>query len=375
MSYFDHHLATFVSSAVIQEMRKIWAFEYASPLSAHSKGQALIREMENACQRIYAFCGANPRDWSLFVFPSHAEAIQQAFWSVYFEISRYSGRNHFLVSRFGEPSAQCFAHKLHDLGAHVTPLTPSAETGVVDPAALQEHYTIKTSLLSVSWAHGITGLIQPLESLAQFCKEKGILFHVDGSYIAGKIPLQLQERDIDFFSLNGEQIHGPKSGLLLVRKPLRLDPLVLHQKNDMPSDAALLIGMGEAAHEASSHRLEWSTEVARLRTRFEKQLESHLCKTLLTERKRLPNCSVVLFPHVHSELLAYELNQRGIFISPSPLLSDFLKTQRLLIQEPPGTVYSTLSFSFAYNQTRSEIDESCSILNQVVAQLRCLASC
>ncbi|WP_108624171.1 aminotransferase class V-fold PLP-dependent enzyme [Candidatus Similichlamydia epinepheli] len=373
MAYFDHTLSTFVHSSVIKEIDRVSTSDYSSPLSDHARGQSLISEMESSCQDILSLLGARPEQWSLFLFPSHAEAISQVFWSTYLEISRYSGRNQFLVSRFSEPVLDLFMRKICDLGAHVTRIDPNCDTGTIDVDSFEKHQTLKTSLLSLTWAHGQIGLIQPIEDLAIRCKEKGILLHVDGSHIAGKLPIQLNEQTIDFFTLNGEQIHGPKgSGLLLVRKPIRLEPLVLHsKKGSLFSYPWLLAGLGKAAKEAIKNRLEWNMELSRLRHRFEKQLQEMApsCRVLFTDRKRLPHSSLVLFPKVHGELLSYELNQKGVYVSHSEVLPKFLKTQSLLQREAPGSAYSALSFSFAKGQNQSEIEESCQIIAETFSQL------
>lgn len=72
------------------------------------------------------------------------------------------------------------------------------------------------------------GVIQPISKIGEICRNKKVFFHTDAAQALGKIPLDVNEMNIDLMSLSGHKIYGPKGigGLFVRRKPrVRLEPI------------------------------------------------------------------------------------------------------------------------------------------------------
>jgi len=169
----------------------------------------------------------------------------------------------------------------------------------------------------------MTGVLQNIEGLKEICALRGILLHLEISYVLGKIEIDFQELGADFVTFGGELLHGPKSsGALIVKDSVELMPFILggHEQNGLRGgtlDLASLMGFATACSLMKSHLSEMNLEVARLRNLFEKKIVKELdqVQVLFQTHARLPNVAVIAFEQVHSDSLLYTLNKRGVAAS------------------------------------------------------------
>jgi cysteine desulfurase len=105
-----------------------------------------------------------------------------------------------------------------------------------------------------------TGVIQPMKEIGEIVKKhKGVYFHTDAAQATGKIPLDVNEMNIDLLSISGHKIYGPKGiGAAYVRrKPrVRLEPIISGggQERGLRSGTLpppLVVGLGEACRIAT----------------------------------------------------------------------------------------------------------------------------
>ena len=107
------------------------------------------------------------------------------------------------------------------------------------------------------------GVIQPIREIGKICREHGVFFHVflnllifktDAAQAVGKIPVNVDQDNIDLLSISGHKLYGPKGiGALYVRRRprVRLEPLISGggQERGLRSGtvpAPLVVGLGEA---------------------------------------------------------------------------------------------------------------------------------
>jgi cysteine desulfurase len=145
--------------------------------------------------------------------------------------------------------------KLSEEGFDITYL-PVQPNGVISLAALEAAIRPDTALVSIMAVNNETGVIQPLKEIGAIVrKHRGCYFHTDAAQAVGKIPLNVDEMNIDLMSISGHKIYGPKGiGAAYVRRRprVRLDPLLSGggqerglRSGTLPS--TLAVGLGEAA--------------------------------------------------------------------------------------------------------------------------------
>ena len=369
--YFDNHTATRPFPEVLEKFFRFSKEYWASSSSPHFLGQQQIYPLQKNIETLFSLLGAQDQD-QLFFTSGGAQSIYQVFLTTYMQRARETGKTLFLVSETEEARVLSMCKQLELLGCSFKTLAVNAK-GQVTSEVLESAITPRTALVSLSWANGLTGVLQPIADLAEVCKKKEVLLHVDASYVFGKSFFRFQDLGVDFLTLDGSAIHAPKdTGLTLAKAGFGAEPLVPGKEElSTPAIAAFTKAL-EMMQEKFEH---YCMEVARLRDRFEQGV-TKACPTsqiLFKEADRLPTTSVIAFPPIFSESLLFLLNTKGIYASigdgkfqPLPLV---LKATGL----DEKIASSALSFCLPYDMTEEDIDRSIEIIAECVKQLQAVA--
>ena len=84
--------------------------------------------------------------------------------------------------------------------------------GLISLEELEKSITDKTILVSVMGVNNEIGVIQPLKEIGEICKKHGVIFHTDCAQAYGKIPLDVNEMNIDLMSISGHKIYLSLTG-------------------------------------------------------------------------------------------------------------------------------------------------------------------
>jgi len=246
---------------------------------------------------------------------------------------------------------------------------------------LYEHLTDDTALVSIMWANNETGVIFPIQNIAQKVKERGIVFHTDAVQAVGKIPIDLKKTQVDMFSLSGHKIHAPKGiGALFVRKGTKFSPFLIggHQEKGRrggTENTASMIGLGKACELAADRLEEMNTRVRRLRDKLEKELLKRVPNAMINGngKDRLSNTLSISFEYVEGESILLMLNEFGICASSgSACTSGSLEPSHVLraMGIPYTAAHGSVRFSLSTHNTEGEIDFVIEKLPPIIDRLR-----
>jgi cysteine desulfurase len=231
------------------------------------------------------------------------------------------------------------------------------------------------------WANNETGVIFPIEKIAEKCAERGIPLHVDAIQAVGKIPVDLSKVPITFLALSGHKLHGPKGvGALYIRRGTRFHPYMMggHQEKGRrggTENVASIVGLGKACELAAATMGEESTIVANLRDRLEEGIVKSISRAIVhgdTEH-RLPNTTNIGFESIEGEAILLMMNELGICASSgSACTSGSLDPSHVMkaMGVPFSRAHGSIRFSLSRYNAGGEIDFVIEKLPPIIKRLR-----
>jgi cysteine desulfurase len=253
--------------------------------------------------------------------------------------------------------------------------------GNLDLAELEAGIRPDTALVSIMWANNETGVLFPVEKIAEMCRAKGVLFHTDAVQATGKIPMRLRDTAINFLSLSAHKFHGPKGvGALYVKRGTRFNPLITGggQENGRrggTENVASIVGLGKAAELALTYLAEGKCDIRSMRDRFEQAILRSVSGASVNGAgaDRIPNTSSFSFEGIESSAALLLLDRHGICCSAgSACRTGSQEASHVLrAMHPSGDgARRSLRFSLGRFNTDAQIDRAIEVIPKVIEKLR-----
>jgi len=372
----DYGSASPVDKRVLEAMIPFFDTDVGNASSLHWAGRKAKRELENARISVAKLiCAPNPKS---VIFTSCATESNNL--ALRGAAMRYKDKgNHIITTSIEHMSVMNTLKDLQRNGFEVTFL-PVDKDGLVSPEQVKNAITDKTIIISVMYANGEIGTIQPIREIGEIATERKIIFHVDGTAACGKIPVDVEKEHIDLLTMSSNDMGGAKgTGALYMKQGIRVIPFMLGggQEFGMRSGSENIpgiVGMGKAAEIAQK---EMSDESARL-VKLQDWLIDNILKTEYTyltghRTKRLPNNASFRFSFIEGESIILQLNDLGITASTgSACSSKTLEPSHVLIamglrhEEAHGSLLLTLGRA----NTQEDVDHVIESVPKIVSRLR-----
>src|SRR5881397_2466262 len=373
--YFDNNATTPLDPAVIEEMLPFLTKYYGNPSSGYGFAAMARKGINLARERLAALLGCEPTE---VVFTSGGTESNNAVINSALQLEARGG--HVIASAVEHSAVLRPSQDLAKRGCAVTFLGVDRH-GNLDLGELEAAIRPETALVSIMWANNETGVIFPIEKIAEICRQKGALFHSDAVQATAKIPMRLRDTAINFLSLSAHKFHGPKGvGAVYVDRRTRFGPLIAGggQENGRrggTENVASIVGLGKAAELACKYLAEENCNIRSIRDRFEKLVLEAVSGASVngTGAARIPNTSSLSFEGIESSSALMLLDRHGICCSAgSACRTGSQEASHVLrAMNPNGDgARRSLRFSFSRFNTEAEIDRAIEIVPKMIEKLR-----
>jgi cysteine desulfurase len=372
--YLDYNATTPIDSEVAAEMLPYLEEHFGNPSSSHWYGTQTKLAVEKARAQVASLLDCQSDE---IVFTSGgSESNNLAIQGIAYEL-RAKG-NHIITSTIEHPAVMEVCKHLGSIGFEISYLPVDAH-GMVRAEDVAECIKPSTILISIMHANNEVGTIQPIAEVSSIAKQHGIVLHSDAAQSVGKIPVQVNELDIDLLSVAGHKLYAPKGiGALYIRSGTTLKKLIHGANHERGIRAGTenvleIVGLGKACQIAEQ---DMNSNVMHMRTMRDRMYDGLL--RMFPDLPRnghpelcLPNTLSVSFPHIEADTLLSKVQNIAASAgaachSDTIELSSVLKAMGVNPEQAMGTV----RFSTGRKTTAQDIDTAVQEITAAIQRLQ-----
>lgn len=374
--YLDHSATTPVRAEVLAVMMPYFSAAFGNASSVHRWGREGRLGVDLGRERVAHLIGAEARE---IIFTSGGTEADNLAVRGVAHAYRSKG-NHIVTSKIEHHAVLHTCEVLEKEGFQVT-YVGCDRYGMVDPEEVRAAITPQTILISVMHGQNEVGTIEPVAEIGKIAKEKGILFHTDAVQSGGKLPININDLNVDLLTLSGHKMYGPKGvGALYLRKGTRVAPLATGGAHERGLRAGTenvtgIVGFGEACYLAEKELPEESARLTALRDRMINGILTSVPDSILNGHPtmRLPHNVNISVKYVEGESMLLNLDLLGIGASSgSACTSGSLEPSHVLLAMglTHEVAHGSLRMTLGRSTTETDVDYVVKTLLPIVKRLR-----
>jgi len=384
--YLDHAATTPLDPRAEEAMHPYFQEVFGNPSSLYEQGVRAGQAVEQARKNVAQILGALSEE---IIFTSGGTESDNLAILGYARAHAQEGK-HLITTAIEHHAVLGAMHQLEKEGFEVTYLFPDQD-GRISVEQVKGALKPETILVSVMYANNEIGTIEPVSEignlLQKYRQETGKtfpVFHTDACQATGYLDLPVEKLHVDFLTLNGSKMYGPKgTGILYRRRGIKLQPLWFggsQERNIRPGTENVpgIVGFAKALEIAESLRTKESERLCPLRDFLIEQILSSIPKSRLNGHPttRLPNNINISFSGVEGEAMLLYLDHEGIAVSTgSACTSQSLDPSHVLLAIGCSheEAHSSLRFTLGRSTTKGDLEKVLHVLPKVIQKLRILS--
>lgn len=377
--YMDHSATTPLAPEAFEAMLPYFSQEYGNPSSIHRLGRRSHSALDKARRTIADILGASSSE--IFCMGCGSEADNAALRGIALARRSRTGANRIITSAVEHRAILNTACDLRDHFGFDLTLLPVDEFGRIDLSELEEALGDEVALVSVMVANNEIGTVTPIDEVGALCRAHEIPLHSDAVQAAGRLPLKVDDLQVDALSFSAHKFYGPKGvGFLYLRKGTPFQTYLTGGSHEGGRRAGTenvpgIVGMAAAFELAEQERPTEVVRLTQLRDRLIQGVLSQIDGARLTGHptERLSNHASFVIDGVEAEGILIGLDLAGIAASSgSACMSASQKPSHVLdaIGVPGSALAGGLRLSLGRSTTDAHVDHLLSSLDRIVAQIR-----
>lgn len=369
-----------VDTRAVEAMLPYTREHYGNPSSLHVLGQEAKQAVDEARAKIAKLIGGEKKETIIFTSGA-TESNNLAIKGV---ANRNKDRGTRILTSSIEHMSVVNPVKFLKTKGFETVFLPVDTYGFLDLQALEKELTDKTILVSIVYANGEIGTVQPIREISKIVHGKSAYLHVDATAACGQIPINVKDESIDLLTISSNDMYGPKGiGALYVKEGVRLEPL-LHgggQEKGLRSgteNVPSIVGFGKAAEIAKKEMQTTSEHLTRLRDKLIDGLLKPIPYSFLNGHptKRLPDNVSVRYNFIEGESMLLSLDMEGVSASSgSACTAKTLEPSHVLlaIGLKHEEAHGSLMFTLGRENSEEEVDYVTDLMPGIVKRLRAMS--
>ncbi len=374
--YFDNNATSAVAPEVTEDMLPFFTEYWGNPSSIHHFGGQVGKYIKAAREQVADLINADPSE---IIFTSCGTESDNA--AIRGAVEAANKKINIVTSRVEHLAVLGLCRYISEKSGITCFEIGVDGKGNLDLDSFQRALEKGTAVVSIMWANNETGVIFPIQQIAEMVKNAGSIIHTDAVQAVGKLNVDVQKTPVDMLSLSGHKIHAPKGiGALYVRKGTKLKTFMIggHQEKGRrggTENVPYIVGLGKACELAKAGIEDEKTRVASLRDRLEKGILESCPDTNVNGdvNHRLPNTTNISFKYIEGEAILYNLSDLGIAASSgSACTSGSLEPSHVIraMGVPFTSAHGSIRFSLSRYNTVEGVDYIIKNMPAIVEKLR-----
>jgi cysteine desulfurase len=293
--YLDYNATTPIDPAVLEAMLPFFKEHFGNPSSGHFYGKSAKEAVNKAREQTAKLIGAQTSE--ILFTSGGTESNNHAIIGTAF--ANMKKGKHIITSEVEHPAVLETLQYLRERFQFKVTYLPVDKYGMVNPSHVENVITPETTIITIMHANNEVGTINPIKEIGKIAKEKNVTFHTDAAQSCGKIPVNVNELNVDLLSIAGHKLYAPKGiGALYIKNGTILDKFIHGAGQEQGRRAGTenvpyIVGLGCACETASNNLNSYSQAVKALRDRLYRNIIAGLGEERVKlnghPEKRLPN--------------------------------------------------------------------------------------
>ena len=371
--YLDNENSTVVPKEVLDEMLPYYSQKaYGNPTLTHKPGWEAFETIMESAQKISQFMGAKILEEITFT-PGATEANNLALMGAAFA-NKHKGTK-IVISEISPINVLHVTDLLKKYGFTTTKI-PVDKEGFIDLEKLKDIVDKETVLASIEMVNNEIGTLQPVKEAVKIIKDKNpeTLFHTDASDAYGRIPVNVQDLNVDLATVSSYKILGPRGiGALYVKEGVNVDKILEGQIGTQKlwpgvENTPLIVGFTKASELVFQ---DFEANVAHMRNMRDKLVDGILGELSDVKfngakgDKRAPDNANISILRCEGEALTIELSLKGVYVSSGSACSRrLLQPSHVLVAI--GRRFSEAHGSILMKTTRYHTEEDITYVLEVL---------